>query len=136
MLSCNGKQTMERKDIMIIKEKEKAFQEIMKHTDWSDHRKAAERHSWRRKHEPNAITRCPNRGKRYKKKVVSPPIPVEEDDPPCYICKKSSDGYDFPCGHPICHPCFQKEFLLQEEGKMTCGICKKEFTFYDELVDD
>lgn len=123
--------TLPRKEIMIITNKEKAFHEIAMHTEWSNHRKAAERSSWRKKHEPEKIKKCPNRGKRYAKQ----PVIMEEQEPPCTLCKKSSDGYDFPCGHPICHPCFQGVFA-QTGGNMTCSVCDKKFTFYDELVDE
>lgn len=122
--------TLTRKEIMLLTNKEKAFHEISMHTDWSNHRKAAERSSWRKKHEPEKIKKCPNRGKRYTKKVQE-----EEEDPPCTLCKKPSDGYDFPCKHPICHPCFQHLFL-QTNGHMDCPVCKQEFIFYDELVDE
>lgn len=129
---------LSRKDIMLLTNKEEAFEHISMHTDWTNHRKAAERSSWKKKHEPENIARCPNRGKRYKKKekpLPPPPIPKEEDDPPCCVCDRPSDGYDFPCSHPICHTCF-REMFLQSEGKMTCPICKKEFLFHDNLVDD
>lgn len=130
---------LSRKEIMHLTNKEQAFHEISMHTDWSNHRKAAERSSWKKKHEPDKIVKCPNRGKRYKKQQTSSPIremkQEDEDDLPCYICKKSSEGYDFPCGHPICHSCFQQEFL-EKEGNMTCQICKKEYTFHDGLVDE
>lgn len=128
-----------RKEIMRLTNKEKAFHEISMHTDWSNHRKAAERSSWKKKHEPDKVIKCPNRGKRYNKKPVEeekqPILKQEEDDLPCYVCKESSDGYDFPCGHPICHSCFQKLFI-ENDGKMMCQICKKEYMFHDGLVDD
>jgi hypothetical protein len=129
---------------MLLTNKEKAFHEIAMHTDWSNHRKAAERSSWRKKHEPDKITRCPNRGRRHNKAAAKPvqetpppPLPPMEPDtdPPCHVCEKPSEGYDFPCGHPICHPCFQKQFALTE-GNMACPLCNRQFLFYDELVDE
>jgi hypothetical protein len=146
-----------RKEIMHLKNKEQAFHEISMHTDWSNHRKAAERSSWKKKNEPDTVVKCPNRGKRHKKKQQSitnepeqqllpddpikkkpnerRPPPDEEDDLPCFLCHQSSDGYDFPCGHPICYPCFQQLFL-ENDGQMTCPICKKDYTFHDGLVDE
>lgn len=118
-----------RKEIMLMTNKEKAFQEINMRTDWSNHRKAAERSSWRKKHEPEKIVRQPNRGKRYNKKP-----PPEDEYPPCYMCQKSSEGYDFPCGHPICHPCFQKLFV-QYDGYITCRMCRKEYSFCNRLLE-
>lgn len=139
---------LSRKEIMLLANKEKAFQEISMHTDWSNHRKAAERSSWKKKHEPDKVVKCPNRGRRYKKKpeqhqVVKQEetnktmilVKEEEEFLPCYNCKKSSDGYDFPCGHPICYPCFQKLFL-EKDGNMTCQVCKQQHIFRDDLVDD
>lgn len=134
-----------RKEILLLVNKEKAFHEIAMHTDWSNHRKAAERSSWRKKHEPEKVIKCPNRGKRHHKKPVEASkdevnvktaISMKVDiDPPCNVCTKPSEGYDFPCGHPICHPCFQEQFA-QTEGNMSCSLCNKQFLFYDELVDE
>lgn len=142
-----------RKEIMHLTKKEQAFHEISMHTDWSNHRKAAERSSWKKKHEPDTVVKCPNRGKRHKKKQQTTteddntnqntkkkpnemrPLPPEEDDLPCSICHQSSDGYDFPCNHPICYPCFQQLFL-ENDGHMICPICKKDYTFHDGLVDE
>jgi hypothetical protein len=148
------KMSLSRKDILLITNKETAFREIAMKTDWDNHRKAAERSSWKKKHEPDKITKCPNRGKRYKKKddqVVNDPPPPQsqpptppappafiiedDDDELCDQCKKPSEGYDFPCKHPICHPCFIKLFN-ENEGHVVCQVCMKEYDFEDNLVDE
>lgn len=143
---------LSRKEIMLLKDKEKAFDAIAKHDDWSNHRKAAERSSWKKKHVPETIQKCPNRGKRYKTKPEQKPcVPVpkqqsfakqeppkvdqeEEWDDPCQVCQQSADLYDFPCGHFICPPCFQKS-CTETSGRMTCQVCKKLFIFDRELED-
>lgn len=135
---------LQRKDILLITNKEKAFHEIQMKTDWSNHRKAAERASWRKKHEPDKIQKCPNRGKRHKKKETVPePVPAppqqtkEEEikDDLCFYCKQPSEGYDFPCSHPICHPCFIRLFH-ENNGHMVCQVCQKEYDFIDNIVDE
>jgi len=140
---------LSRKDIMLITNKETAFKEIGMKTEWDNHRKAAERASWRKKHEPEKIKKCPNRGRRLKKKEVAvvdappkeekpkapPVVVVEEEDELCVHCQKPSEGYDFPCTHPICHPCFIQLFH-ENEGHMICQVCQKEYDFEDNLVDD
>lgn len=149
---------LSRKDIMLITNKEIAFKEIEMKTDWDNHRKAAERSSWRKKHEPEKIKKCPNRGRRRKKETQdptpSPPPPEapaatiektpskliipqiqEEEDELCFYCQKSSEGYDFPCSHPICHPCFIRLFY-ENDGHMVCDVCKKEYDFEDNILDD
>ena len=131
---------------MLITNKERAFQEIQMKTDWSNHRKAAERASWRKKHEPDKIKKCPNRGRRHKKEMEkveeketvqppTPPVPQEEADDLCVHCQQPSEGYDFPCGHPICYPCFIRLFH-ENEGHMVCQVCQKEYDFEDNLVDE
>lgn len=151
---------LERKDILMISNKEEAFQAIAMKTEWSNHRKAAERSSWKKKHEPESVKKCPKRGRRYKKndtttntptipaevpepqpqpqpqkKVLPTPI-VDEDEPDlCQNCQKSSDGYDFPCKHPICYECFILLFS-GNEGHMTCCMCQTEYDFQDNLVDE
>jgi len=134
---------LSRKDIMLITNKEKAFKEIAMKTEWDNHRKAAERSSWKKKHEPNNIKKCPNRGKRYKKEekkiieqsITAPMIPEEEEDELCQHCQKSSEGYDFQCKHPICHPCFIKLFN-ENDGVLVCRVCQNEYKFEDNLVDE
>lgn len=135
---------LSRKDIMLITNKEVAFKEIEMKTEWDNHTKAGARSYWRKKHEPEAISKCPNRGRRHKKKEVPPePQPIQEipqntmeiDDEICYHCHQCSDGYDFPCKHPICHPCFIKLFN-ENNGHMICQVCKKEYQFEDNLVDE
>lgn len=135
---------LSRKDIMLITNKDIAFKKIEMKTEWDNHRKAAERASWRKKHEPEKIKKCPNRGRRLKKKdeVVietpkeeKPPVVVAEEDDVCVHCQKSSEGYDFPCAHPICHPCFIRLFH-ENEGHMICKVCQREYDFEDNLVDD
>lgn len=151
---------LSRKDIMLITNKETAFKEIDMKTEWDNHRKAAERSSWRKKHEPDKIKKCPNRGRRRKKEpedatppqltttkqetpvimeekqsdVIIPPI-QEEEDALCVHCQKSSEGYDFPCSHPICHPCFIRLFD-ENDGHMVCHVCKKEYYFEDNILED
>lgn len=136
---------LSRKEIMLLKDKDKAFEAIAKHDDWSNHRKAAERSSWKKKHVPETVKKCPNRGKRYKTKPClpkqesfrkqEPPLKVEEElEDPCQLCGQSADLYDFPCGHFICPPCFQKA-CTETNGRMTCQICKKLFIFDRELED-
>jgi hypothetical protein len=133
---------LSRKDIMLITNKEKAFKEIAMKTEWDNHRKAAERSSWKKKHEPENIKKCPNRGKRYKKEeppteiVIKQPTLIEdEDDELCQHCQNSSEGYDFKCSHPICHPCFIKLFN-ENDGVLVCQICQNEYRFEDNLVDE
>lgn len=144
---------LSRKDIMLITNKETAFKQIEMKTEWDNHRKAAERCSWRKKHEPDKIKKCPNRGKRYKKEVVEdvqkppppmvqspvvqPPVmkPEETDEELCFHCHQPSEGYDFPCSHPICHPCFIRLFH-ENDGHMTCHVCHKQYDFEDNLVDE
>lgn len=145
---------LERKEILMISNKEEAFQAIAMKTEWSNHRKAAERSSWKKKHEPESVKKCPNRGKRYKKndatnipvEVLKPepkpqkkakPTPIVEEDESdlCQNCQKSSEGYDFPCKHPICYQCFIHLFS-ENEGHLTCGICHTEYDFQDNLVDE
>ena len=140
---------LSRKDIMLITDKETAFKEIEMKTEWDNHRKAAERSSWRKKHEPDKIKKCPNRGRRHKKQEIEsvkkeekPPIVKEkqipiivEQDELCVHCQQSSEGYDFPCSHPICHPCFIRLFH-ENDGHMVCQVCKREYDFEDNLVDD
>lgn len=124
---------LQRKDIMLLTNKEKAFYEIRMKTDWDNHRKAAERASWRKKHEPDKIQKCPNRGRRHKK----PELQTKEEttDDLCFYCKKPSEGYDFPCSHPICHPCFLQLFH-ENNGHMVCQVCQKEYDFIDNIVDE
>lgn len=145
---------LSRKDIMLITNKETAFKEIEMKTEWDNHRKAAERSSWRKKHEPDKIKKCPNRGRRRKKEQSEPvnkeethatskekPVAIlikqheEEDDELCVHCQQSSEGYDFPCSHPICHPCFIRLFH-ENEGHMVCKVCNREYDFEDNLIDD
>ena len=156
---------LSRKEIMLITNKEIAFKEIGMKTDWDNHRKAAERSSWRKKHEPNKIKKCPNRGRRrakqtedpdllppsttpseplpeppivHKKKTTTmmiPENPEEDDDALCFHCQKSSEGYDFQCSHPICHPCFIRLFH-ENDGHMVCQVCQKEYYFENNLLDD
>lgn len=138
---------LSRKEIMLLNEKDKAFEAISKHDDWSNHRKAAERSSWKKKHVPETVKKCPNRGKRYKKTKLEQQkqsVPKqqslrkqeeeEEWDDPCQLCSQSADLYDFPCGHFICPPCFQK-VCTETNGRMTCQVCKKLFIFDRELED-
>lgn len=137
---------LSRKDIMLITNKETAFKEIAMKTEWDNHRKAAERSSWKKKHEPEKISKCPNRGKRYKKEKIEQPVTIieqkkqtpiiiEEEDDLCQHCQKSSEGYDFRCRHPICYPCFIKLFN-ENDGIMVCHVCKNEYKFEDNLVDE
>lgn len=146
---------LSRKDIMLITNKERAFKEIGMKKEWDNHRKAAERSSWRKKHEPDKIVKCPNRGKRYKKEkdnkekqqhhmtntatkqITTQPVVLtfDDDDELCDYCQKPSEGYDFPCKHPICHPCFIRLFN-ENDGNMVCQVCKKEYKFEDNLVDE
>ena len=62
------KNMLSRKEIMLLTDQEKAFEAIARHDDWSNHRKAAERSSWKKKHVPDTIKKVPNRGKRYNTK--------------------------------------------------------------------
>lgn len=147
---------LSRKDIMLITNKETAFKEIGMKTEWDNHRKAAERSFWRKKHEPNKIKKCPNRGRRHKNETQYPTLPPqepqphttneeatvkivpqiqEEEDELCVHCHKSSEGYDFPCSHPICHPCFIRLFY-ENDGHMVCQVCKKEYDFEDNILED
>ena len=143
-----------RKDIMNTTDREQAFQLISNMTNWTNHRKAAERQCWKKKHEPGSIKKVPNRGKRYENKPtetttsVKPPPSVENKPTKnigshnvdggiqyCYICSKDAEDYDLPCGHPICHPCFEK-ISVEQKLFVECGICKKTFAFYDTLLED
>ena len=66
------KNMLSRKEIMLLTDQEKAFEAIARHDDWSNHRKAAERSSWKKKHVPDTIKKVPNRGKRYNKTKERP----------------------------------------------------------------
>lgn len=153
--------SLTRKDIMLLTNKETAFKEIGMKTEWDNHRKAAERSSWRKKHEPDKIKKCPNRGRRRKNgsNDPNPPpkpppqptttttpsviidetpskVPIqEEEDELCFHCHKPSEGYDFPCSHPICHPCFIRLFE-ENEGHMVCHVCHAEYDFQDNILED
>lgn len=147
---------LSRKEIMLLTDKEKAFEAIARHDDWSNHRKAAERSSWKKKHVPDTIKKVPNRGKRYNKKKENttkqekkqkPPktekletiIPKqskkqEEIEDPCQLCGQSADLYDFPCGHFICPSCFEK-IDNEKHGRLTCQVCDRLFIF-DRVLED
>lgn len=168
--------SLSRSEIMMITNKEIAFNEISMKQEWDGHRKAAERSSWKKKHEPKTIKKCPNRGRRYnnhnkkekenyihkekenisidtnisitmntnkvkskpiknKKNMNSFPPPPEEDNDPCQICHNMSEGYDFPCSHPICYPCYSN-FFKENNGHIKCKTCGTEYEFEDNIVDE
>lgn len=117
---------------MRIGDKDRAFREIARHEDWSKHRQAAERFAWKKKNQPDTIARCPNRGKRYTTTDNDDDDPVvcgdEDEEEPCNVCGKPPDGYDLPCRHPICHPCFLA-IVRQNNGQIDCPSCAKTFAY-------
>lgn len=122
-----------RKDIMRIGDKDRAFREIARHDDWSKHRQAAERFAWKKKNQPDTIVRCPNRGRRHNHAAAvvhddNDLVHEEEEEGPCGICGKPPDGYDLPCRHPVCHPCFITT-LKQNHGQISCPTCPQTFTY-------
>jgi hypothetical protein len=46
----------------------------------------------------------------------------------CPICDRDAEGYDLPCRHSICHPCFTDRLV---DGKIQCTVCTKNFEFDD-----
>lgn len=120
-----------RKEIMRIGDKDRAFREIARHDDWSKHRQAAERFAWKKKNQPDTIVPCPNRGRRHATTTGNDSDSggdSDDDEEPCGVCGKPPDGYDLPCRHPICHPCFIA-IVKQHHGQIACPTCAKTFTY-------
>lgn len=118
--------------------------------DITSKHKSTKRLLWRRIHEPQFIGVRPSSSKKnmtvskqqlrieilknqiemLQKELAE--LRVQTSGDRCFVCKKDPEGYDLPCGHEICHPCFKCRL---QEGKITCQVCHKEF-FFQEAIED
>ena len=149
------------REIYNILDQEKAFGLIEK-MDVSDRQKATYRYQWKKKHIPSQIkhpkqqdvkkiSTDQDRIHQLEQRITDLEIQLRDaleridrssEKPPssnsissqCFICKKDPEGYDLPCGHEICHPCFRKN--LDENGDIACKVCQHRFQFHEELMDE
>ena len=53
-------------------------------------------------------------------------LPVSDDKLPheerCQYCGKDAEGYDYPCGHPVCYTCHEEKL---EVVKVIPGVCTR-----------
>lgn len=132
-------------------EKDKAFR-LIEELDTTNRKRAAIRHHWKKIHAPDQIhkpsTVVPKRRNdqdrihQLEQRITDLEAQLrmalegldKEVKSECFLCKKDPQGYDLPCGHEICHPCFRNH--LGKDGDIICKMCKNTFHFNDELIED
>jgi len=152
------------KEIVNNPDKETAFNAIAS-LEVTSRKKAILRLAWKRKHSPETIKKCPAKGKkvdatelekeekktRMKKDLEQEKIEkikkqiaalqgqlaelLQNTGGACFMCGKDPEGYDLPCKHDLCHPCFME--ASKETGKIRCGICSTEHQFdFDKIIEE
>lgn len=131
-----------------------AFRKIAE-MEISGRQKAMLRLQWKKKHHPEQVKPCPQKGRRrdtqekprpvkldpinqqislIKKKIEILQAELAEmlrktqgDDTMCALCGKDPEGYDLPCTHVICRECFDK--IMDDDRRVSCPTCSKSFLF-------
>jgi hypothetical protein len=139
------------RSIILTANRDEAFR-LLEQMEISSRQKSTIRYQWKKKHCPDQIhdkTLSIDRVQRLEKRIddlekqllqVMERIDKYESDvtntaatatnaSTCFICGVDPEGYDLPCGHEICHPCFRQH--LDTNGDMICKVCQKEFHFED-----
>jgi hypothetical protein len=139
------------RSIILTANRDEAFR-LLEQMEISSRQKSTIRYQWKKKHCPDQIhdkTLSIDRVQRLEKRIddlekqllqVMERIDKYESDTAttattatnastCFICGVDPEGYDLPCGHEICHPCFRQH--LDTNGDMICKVCQKEFHFED-----
>jgi hypothetical protein len=149
--------TVTARSIILTANRDEAFR-LLEQMEISSRQKSTIRYQWKKKHCPDQIhdkTLSIDRVHRLEKRIddlekqllqVMERIDKYESDvtntdataattaiatnaSTCFICGVDPEGYDLPCGHEICHPCFRQH--LDTNGDMICKVCQKEFHFED-----
>jgi hypothetical protein len=148
--------TITARSIILNANREEAFR-LLEQMDVSSRQKSTIRYQWKKKHCPDQIhdkTLSTDRVHRLEKRIddlekqllqvmermdkyqsdaanttTSNDTNNANNTSTCFICGVDPEGYDLPCGHEICHPCFRQH--LDTNGDMICKVCHKEFHFED-----